>query len=72
MAGVETDSQDRAYVLSRGKHSIVEQDEILRIVLEGGLATAGAPRLFKVHPATVSRLSARQARKVSRKPKRTE
>ena len=48
------------------------QDEILGIDFEGGLAAAGAAGLFKIHPATVSRLSARQDQKVSRKPKRTK
>ena len=68
VAGVATDSQDRECVFNRGEHTVMEQDEILRMVFEGGLAAAGTAGLFKVHPATVSRLLVRQARKVSRKP----
>ena len=72
VAFVATDSQDRGCVCNRGEHPVKEQDEILRMVIEGGLVAAGAAELFKVHPATVLRLLVRQARKVSRKPMRTE
>ena len=72
VACVATDSQDRGCVFNRGTHPVKEQDEILRMVIEGGLVAAGAAELFKVHPATVLRLLVRQALKVSRKPMRTE
>ena len=72
MACVATDSQDRGCVFNRGEHPVKEQDEILRMVIEGGLAAAGTAGLFKLHPATVRGLLARQALKVSRKPLRTK
>ena len=72
MACVATDSQDRGCVFNRDEHPVKEQDEILRMVIEGGLAAAGTAGLFKVHPATVPGLLARQALKVSRKPRRTK
>ena len=41
VACVATDSQDRGCVFNRGEHPVKEQDEILGMVIEGGLAAAG-------------------------------
>ena len=43
-----------------------------KVLHEGGRTAADAARLFKIHPATVSRLLARQANSVARKPKRAK
>ena len=56
----------------RPKLSPQQQEEILKMDSKGGHTAADAARLFKVYPATVSRLLARQARSVSRKPKHTK
>ena len=45
----------------RPKLSPQQQDEIRKMVLKGDKTAADAARLFKVHPATISRLLAREA-----------
>jgi len=51
----------------RPKLSDQQQSEIRKIITKGDKTAADAARLFKVHPATVSRLLARaSSRKVSR------
>ena len=51
----------------RPKLSDQQQSEIRKMVTKGVKTAADAARLFKVHPATVSRLLARtNSRKVSR------
>jgi DNA invertase Pin-like site-specific DNA recombinase len=44
----------------RPKLSVQQQAEIIKMVLKGEKTAADAARLFKIHPATVSRLLARQ------------
>ena len=49
------------------KLSDQQQSEIRKMITKGDKTAANAARLFKVHPATVSRLLARpSSRKVSR------
>ena len=56
----------------RPKLSPQQQDEIRKMVADGGKTAADTARLFKVHPATVSRLLARQASSVPRKAGRAK
>ena len=59
-AGVEAARQEGRV---GGRHPTLsphQQSEIRKIVLEGEKTAAAAARLFKVHPATVSRLLARE------------
>jgi DNA invertase Pin-like site-specific DNA recombinase len=53
----------------RPKLSAQQQSEIRRIVSKGEKTAADAARLFRIHPATVSRLLARQPKLLSRKAK---
>ena len=50
----------------RPKFSPQQQSEIRKMVSEGDKTAADAARLFKVHPATISRLLARDRRGVSK------
>jgi DNA invertase Pin-like site-specific DNA recombinase len=50
----------------RPKLSVQQQSEIRRMVTSGGKTAAWAARLFKVHPATVSRLLAHPPAKKTR------
>ena len=50
----------------RPKLSPQQQSEIRKMVSEGDKTAADAARLFKVHPATISRLLARDHRGVSK------
>ena len=58
-AGVEAARQEGRVGGRRPKFSPQQQSEIRKMVSEGGKTAADAARLFKVHPATVSRLLAR-------------
>ena len=55
-AGVDSARQQGRVGGRRPKLSPQQQSEIRRMVSEGGKTAAAAARLFKVHPATVSRL----------------
>ena len=59
-AGLDAARQEGRVGGRRPKLSPQQQDEIRKMVAEGGKTAADAARLFKVHPATVSRLLARQ------------
>jgi DNA invertase Pin-like site-specific DNA recombinase len=62
-AGMDAARQEGRVGGRRPKLSPQQQDEIRKMVAEGGKTAADAARLFKVHPATVSRLLAQsQAR----------
>jgi len=51
----------------RPKLSVQQQSEVRKMITKGDKTAADAARLFKVHPATVSRLLARpSSRRVSR------
>ena len=58
-AGVEAARQEGRVGGRRPTLSTHQQSEIRKMVLEGEKTAAAAARLFKVHPATVSRLLAR-------------
>ena len=58
-AGLDAARQEGRVGGRRPKLSPQQQDEILKMVSKGGKTAADAARLFKVHPATVSRLLAR-------------
>lgn len=60
-AGLEVARQDGRIGGRRPKLTLAQQAEITRMVSRGEKTAADAARLFKVHPATVSRLLA-QAR----------
>lgn len=53
----------------RPKLSPQQQSEIRKMVSKGDKTAADAARLFRIHPATVSRLLARQPEPLSRKAK---
>jgi DNA invertase Pin-like site-specific DNA recombinase len=60
-AGLESARQDGRIGGRRPKLSDRQQVEIVRMVRKGEKTAADAARLFKIHPATVSRLLARDA-----------
>lgn len=60
-AGLDAARQEGRIGGRRPKLSPEQQAEIRRIVTKGEKTAADAARLFKIHPATVSRLLARQA-----------
>ena len=60
-AGLDAARQESRVGGRRPKLSPQQQKEIRKMVAEGGKTAADASRLFKVHPATVSRLLAREA-----------
>jgi DNA invertase Pin-like site-specific DNA recombinase len=60
-AGLEAASQEGRVGGRRPKLSEKQQVEIVRMVQKGGKTAADAARLFNIHPATVSRLLAREA-----------
>ena len=66
-AGLDAARQEGRVGGRRPKLSPQQQDEIRKMVAEGGKTAADAARLFKVHPSTVSRLLARHARSATRK-----
>jgi len=57
-AGLESARQNGRVGGRRPKLSIQQQAEITRMVSKGDKSAADAARLFKIHPATVSRLLA--------------
>ena len=59
-AGVDAARQEGRVGGRRPKLSPQQQSEIRKMVLEGDKTAAAAARLFKVHPATVSRLLERK------------
>jgi DNA invertase Pin-like site-specific DNA recombinase len=61
-AGLDAARQDGRIGGRRPKLSPQQQAEIRRMVSKGGKTAAEAARLFKIHPATVSRLLARVPR----------
>ena len=66
-AGLEAARQEGRIGRRRPKLSDQQQSEIRKMVTKGDKTAADAARLFKVHPATVSRLLARaSSRRVSR------
>src|SRR5215470_14330777 len=58
-AGLDAARQDGRIGGRRPKLSAQQQAEIRRMITRGDKTAADAARLFKVHPATVSRLLAR-------------
>ena len=58
-AGLDAARQDGRIAGRRPKLSAQQQAEIKKMVSEGRQTAADAARLFKIHPATVSRLLAR-------------
>ena len=58
-AGLDAARQDGRIGGRRPKLSAQQQAEIKKMVSKGGKTAADAARLFKIHPATVSRLLAR-------------
>ena len=59
-AGLDAARQDGRIGGRRPKLSPQQQAEIRKMVSKGGKTAADAARLFKVHPATVSRLLGRE------------
>jgi DNA invertase Pin-like site-specific DNA recombinase len=66
-AGLEAARQEGRIGGRRAKLSLKQQAEIRKMVSKGDKTAADAARLFKIHPATVSRLLARPATTVFRK-----
>jgi DNA invertase Pin-like site-specific DNA recombinase len=66
-AGLETAREEGRIGGRRAKLSLQQQAEIRKMVSKGDKTAADAARLFKIHPATVSRLLARPATTVFRK-----
>lgn len=58
-AGLDAARQDGRIGGRRPKLSLPQQAEIRKMVGNGDKSAADAARLFKIHPATVSRLLAR-------------
>jgi DNA invertase Pin-like site-specific DNA recombinase len=58
-AGLDAARQDGRIGGRRPKLSPQQQAEIRRMIAKGGKTAADAARLFKIHPATVSRLLTR-------------
>jgi len=65
-AGLEAAREEGRVGGRRPKLSPQQQTEIRKMVTRGDKTAADAARLFKIHPATVSRLLARQAMLPSR------
>jgi len=66
-AGLDAAGEEGRVGGRRPKLSEQQQSEIRKMITKGDKTAAGAARLFKVHPATVSRLLARSSwRKASR------
>jgi len=59
-AGLQSAREDGRIGGRRPKLSDAQQTEIVRMVKKGEKTAANAARLFKIHPATVCRLMARQ------------
>jgi len=68
-AGLEAAREEGRIGGRRPKLSPQQQAEIRKIVTRGDKTAADAARLFKIHPATVSRLLARQVMPLSRAAK---
>ena len=68
-AGLDAAREEGRIGGRRPKLSAQQQAEILKMVSKGDRTAADAARLFKIHPATVSRLLARQPEQPSRKVK---
>jgi len=66
-AGLETARQEGRIGGRRAKLSLQQQAEIRKMVSKDDKTAADAARLFKIHPATVSRLLARPSPTVFRK-----
>ena len=71
-AGLDAAREEGRVGGRRPKLSERQQSEVRRMVSSGEKTAADAARLFKVHPATVSRLLARQERSMSTKRKRAK
>jgi DNA invertase Pin-like site-specific DNA recombinase len=67
--GLETAREEGRIGGRRPKLSPQQQAEIRKMVTRGEKTAADAARLFKIHPATVSRLLSRQAALPSRRTK---
>lgn len=66
-AGLDATREEGRVGGRRPKLSEQQQSEIRKMIAKGDKTAADAARLFKVHPATVSRLMARpNSKKVSR------
>jgi DNA invertase Pin-like site-specific DNA recombinase len=70
-AGLESARQDGRVGGRRPKLSDRQQIEIARMVKKGEKTAADAARLFKIHPATVSRLLARDTIYAKERPRPT-
>ena len=68
-AGVDAARQEGRVGGRRPKLSPQQQSEIRKMVSEGDKTAAAAARLFKVHPATVSRLLERKPSRQLREPR---
>jgi len=68
-AGLDAARQDGRIGGRRPKLSLQQQAEIRKMVTRGDKTAADAARLFKIHPATVSRLLSRQAGTAAKKTK---
>ena len=68
-AGVDAARQQGRVGGRRPKLSPQQQSEIRKMVSEGDKTAAAAARLFKVHPATVSRLLEREPSRQLREPR---
>lgn len=66
-AGLDAARQEGRIGGRRPKLSVQQQSEIRKMVARGDKTAADAARLFKVHPATVSRLMARAVASPSRR-----
>ena len=62
-AGLNAAREEGGSVGRRPKLSDQQQSEIRKMITKGDKTAADAARLFKVHPATVSRLLARRSSK---------
>ena len=67
-AGLDAARQEGRVGGRRPKLSLQQQSEIHKMVASGEKTAADAARLFKIHPATVSRLMARVQTSPSRRP----
>ncbi len=64
-AGLDAARQEGRIGGRRPKLSAQQQSEIRQMITKGDKTAADAARLFKVHPATVSRLLASASRKLT-------
>jgi DNA invertase Pin-like site-specific DNA recombinase len=71
-AGLETARREGRIGGRRAKLSLQQQADVRKMVSKGDKTAADAARLFKIHPATLSRLLARPATAVFRKREYTK